>query len=63
MCSLKWRLRLFQFQQGFYQRACAGQSVGLIAEEEPVADIVASTVAQFFEVMAGLAARFGSGSF
>ena len=43
--------------------ACAGQSVGLIGREQPVAEIVAGTVEQFFEVMGDLAGRFAAGRF
>jgi enoyl-[acyl-carrier protein] reductase II len=43
--------------------ACAGQSVGLIEHVQPAADIVAETVGQFFDVMDGLAARFGGRCF
>jgi len=43
--------------------ACAGESVGLIDEELPVAEIVANTVEEYFDVMARLAEQFASRSF
>jgi len=43
--------------------ACAGEGVGLIDAEDSVADIVETTIKEFFDVVSGMAERYSSQTF